>query len=174
MGILGLFCFPFGIVAFVLWLGHRGRVKRGLVRSDGSAIAGMVLGLVGIAWQILAAIGIVYVMLSPAVHEAIVAKSLRTLHQAQEEYKAKNGEYASASANFEKDEAKAIDEVAKFFGYRLEFEASKDEWSCKAIPKDTEKYRHFYIDQTGILRESKTPDIGPDSPPYQEPKSFGG
>ncbi len=174
MGIFGLFCFPFGIVSIILWFGHRGRVKRGLVRSDGSATAGMVLSLVGIGWQMLFIIAAVFIIFSPAFHEAMVAQGLRSLHQAQAKYKAENGEYASAPAQLKKYDGEAGIEIAKWFGYKLEFEAGKDAWSCKAIPKNPDKYRYFYIDQTGTLRHSKTADVGPESPPYKESESFGG
>jgi hypothetical protein len=169
MGILGLFCFPFGIVAFVLWLGHRGRVRRGMVRQDGSATAGMVLGLVGFAWQMLFLIAGIYAFFSPAFREPFVAQMMREIHKAQEKHKSSKGEYAAAPAQLKDFGGEPAVETAKWFGYRLEFKASEGEWSCTAIPKDPERYRHFYIDQTGKLRHSKTADIGPHSPEYRPP-----
>jgi len=169
MGILGLFCFPFGIVAFFLWLGHRGRVKSGVVRADGSATAGMVLGLVGIAWQVLFGIAGVLMFFSPAFREPVVAQMMLEIHRIQESHKAATGEYASTFDELRKHGSEVPVEVYGFFGYRLDMKGGGTEWSCTAIPKDPEGYRHFFIDQTGKVRHSKTADIGPHSPEYRPP-----
>jgi hypothetical protein len=172
MGILALLCFPigpiFGLVAIILWISYRAKVKSGLAGPDGSATAGLVLGVLGSVLHVIAIIGIVAVMNTPQFGESMVASQLVAFHQAQEEYKKQNGEYATEISELNKQGVKAFIGIAGWFDYKLELKGDGESWSCIARPAKPEdngyKMHHFYIDQTGVLRSSETEDVGPKSP----------
>lgn len=179
MGILALICFPvgpvFGLVAIILWLSYRGKVKRGLAGPDGSATAGLVLGIIGSSLHILAIIGFLALINTPQFGEGIAASQLVALHQAQEEYKKQNNQYATSIPQLKKLGAETFEDFANWFDYKFEMEGDGESWSCIARPAKPEvkgyKLHYFYVDQSGVLRSSETEEVGPDSPVY--PMSAG-
>lgn len=179
MGILALVCFPigplFGIVTVVLWAVHRGRVKRGFVKPDGLATAGFVIALVGILWQMLAVVA--YVAYKDVLDEALAAETLMEAHKAQERYRQANGEYASDKSQLERYGLEDTDSIGAFIGYSFKLTSDGSEWSCVASPvepdADKNRRRYLYINQTGVVRCSKTKDVGPDSPEYVSPGYHG-
>ncbi len=102
-----------------------------------------------------------------AANEAMVIASLRTLCTAQEVFNARFGNYAGGMrALAEKDLIGP--ELAKGVrgGYIFEMQADgPNKWHSVARPINPGKGKpYFYVDQTGVIRESKTADIGPESP----------
>ncbi len=174
MGILGFFCFPFGITAIVLWFSHRGKVKRGLARPDGSATAGMVVGTIGLCWQMLVFIGIIAMW--SFICEGVAYGALGSIHKAQEEHMSINGSYAVELEQLERYDVQSPNELGSLFGYKFELTSDGESWSCVASPLEPgeeNKLHYFYIDQTGKVRISDSEDIGPDSPEYVLPGQFG-
>jgi hypothetical protein len=101
--------------------------------------------------------------------EAAALSHLRVLSSAQELYNVREGSYA---ANLEAlAEINLIDKklaTGIVSGYMFDVQSDgPTKWHAVARPLvPGEERRYFYIDQTGIIRVSKTPDIGPESPPH--------
>jgi len=175
MGILSIFCFPFGIVAIILWAAHRSKVKKGLVKADSSATTGMIIGIIGIFLQIIFVIAMVFVFSSffAMLGEPMTATQLLVIHKAQEQYKNANNTYATNLKQLEKYGVQGVRELGSFTGYEYFLQSNNYQWSCiaKPIDKDSKK-KYLYIDQEGTVRYSDTEEIGPQSPPYQMPNSF--
>jgi hypothetical protein len=100
--------------------------------------------------------------------EASTISALRTLSSAQELYNARHGTYAdSLPALAEKNMIDAQLATGVRAGYIIEMESEgANEWHVIARPLVPGKgKRYFYIDQTGVIRASDKPDIGPESAP---------
>ena len=172
MGILGLCCFPFGIVAIILWFSHRSKVNKGLANPDGAATVGLVLAVVGLVLNVLMIVMFFAAMSTREVKEAGVASQLALIAQAQENYRAANGCYASQLSLLEQYGVMPSGYVEWFFGYTVTLTLSEDgsDWSCVGTPTrpgtGADRLSYFYIDKEGIVRFSKNADVGPTSPEY--------
>jgi hypothetical protein len=174
MGILALVCVPigpiFGLVTIILWASHRGKVKRGQARPDGTATAGFILGIIGSVLHAIVIVSFLVVLFSPSFWEIMTAGQLNALHEVQEKFKADNGQYATQMSQLKPYGTETFEAIAKYFSYELELSGDGSEWSCVASPTKPVvkgyKLHYFFIDQTGIIRSSETEDVGPDSPVY--------
>lgn len=172
MGILGLCCFPFGVVAIILWASHRSKVKKGMARPDGSATVGLVLAIIGLVINVLMIVGFLVALSMREVKESGTANHLATIVMAQERYRSANESYASQLSQLEQYGIMPSGYVEWFFGYRVKLNLSADgsEWSCVATPirpgTGENRLHYFYIDKEGVVRYSQDPDVGPDSPEY--------
>jgi len=99
-----------------------------------------------------------------AMEETAAIATLRTLSSTQELFNTRYGNYAGglralAEKNFiDKELATGVK-----YNYMFEMKAEgPDKWHCIARPLTPGK-RYFFIDETGVIRLSNTPDIGPKS-----------
>lgn len=101
--------------------------------------------------------------------QARIAAALRTISSAQEQHKLDSGAYAK-NLQVLADKGLISRELGTgiYGGYILEIEAEgAGKWNIMArplVPADDKSY--FYADQSGVIRTSKTPDVGPESLPY--------
>lgn len=193
LGICAYFIIPFfGAIAAVV-LGHLGlsEIKKsaGRLKGDGMAIAGLVLGylqFVGLPFfLIIAAIAIPNLLKAKmAANEAAAVGSLRTITTAEISYASAcpniGFAYALAQmgpggtdcpeANNQLDSMLAHGQKSGylFTPHLASFTGSKPEtgfgWNADPISQSAGT-RHFFVDQTGIIRFSKTAQAEETSPP---------
>jgi len=173
MGILGVFCFPFAVIAIILWAVHRGKVKQGLAQPDGAATAGLVMSVIGIGLQVLVLIGVIAVWSVVGIywHEGGAAGTLKQIGLAQTAYYRDKGYYAYSFDELKPYGIEDISAVESIFNYTFELEGRGDKWSviARPLPSEVGKLRYLYIDQTGKIRADKSPNIGSHSPEFTLP-----
>lgn len=193
LGICAYFIIPFaGAIAAVV-LGHLGltEIKRsaGRLKGDGMAIAGLVLGylqFVGLPFiLIIAAIAIPNLIKAKmAANEASAVGSLRTITTAEITYASScpkigfayslaqmgpggtdcpeaNNQLDSMLAHGQKNGYVFTPHVSSFSGNKPEMGFG---WNADPISQGTGT-RHFFVDQTGVIRFSKTAQADETSPP---------
>ncbi len=99
---------------------------------------------------------------------AVVAE-LRNLHIAQTQFYQRNNRYGTLE---ELRGAGMINDPALAAGKKHNYtftvvSANESGYAFRADPEDDSKfsYRHFYIDQTGLVRANHTKPAGPNDPP---------
>jgi len=170
--------FPAAITAVVLGHIARGEVRRsgGRLQGSGMALAGLILGYIGLAVLpilIIAAIAIPNLLRSRiAANEASAVGALRTIHTACFEYRSRYNGYPASLASLGpspyktpgREGADMIDAAlaagAKS-GYTFRLEAHDDDadgyadryqlWADPVTPGTTGQ-RHFFTDETGVIR----------------------
>lgn len=182
------FFLPSAIVAIVM--GHLSlsdiRRSAGRLGGRGMGIAGLVLGYLGLSVLpilIIAAIAIPNLLHSKiAANEASAVGSLRTISVACTTYQTQYGSYPSTlatlgpSAHPTAQKAGLIDETVasgRHSGYFLTYEAgpsqggvaSSYEVHADPITPATTGIRHFFVDETGVIRVSERGPATADSPP---------
>lgn len=190
--IAGIFflLFPAAIVAVVLGHLSRSEIRRsgGRKKGAGMALTGLILGYCGVATiplLIIAGLVIPNLMRNQIqANEASAMNSLRTLNAALVIYNASYGSYPAALINLRAPEsgspssaaADLIDQVlaggAKS-GYVFHYEASSskgtailDSYRITADPLTNQSgRRHFFTDQSGVIRYSEDGPANENSPP---------
>jgi type IV pilus assembly protein PilA len=175
------FLLPAAIVAVVLGHISLSEINHsfGRLRGKGMAIAGLVLGYIGIAILpvvlLIAAIAIPNLLRSKmAADEASAVKSLRSYHYAAGAYAAmcpevgfpaSLGNLGPGKGNCERadflDESTGTDEPVNA-GYRFHYAVAERDrlghatnFTINADPINPESgFRHFYVDYTGVVRAS--------------------
>jgi len=106
----------------------------------------------------------------PEADEAFVVHVLRELRQIQEDYKRLTGSYATTLEMLEQ-RGFTKSGLTNNQSYRLELKATKagKAFEVRAIPLEPGR-PYYYIDQSDILRKSKGPEIGRNSPPVAKAK----
>jgi len=185
-----LFAFlPAAITAVVLGHISRAEIRRsaGRLKGDGMALAGLILGYVGISFipiiMIIAAIAIPNLLRARmTANEASAVGSLRTLNVAAVTYSTQcdgfpptldaMGPPANGCTT-----ADLIDSVlasGSKTGYTFTYAAGDadgdgrmDTYTVTAIPSNvgTTGQRHFFVDQTGVIRVEMNQPASVDSPP---------
>src|SRR5271157_4249290 len=190
--ICGIFFFflPLAIVAIVLGHISLAEIRRsgGRLRGSGLATGGLVLGYAGasiIPIMIIAAIAIPNLIRSKmAANEASAVASLRTLNTACTAYREQYSGYPETLANLGPSHAPSakgadlIDAVlvngqksGYVFGYapiRLDGNrVVRYAISADPITPDTSGIRHFFSDETGVIRVEVKRPASRESPPLQ-------
>lgn len=190
--VTGLLCFfwPASIAAVVLGHISRSEIRRSNGRMKGSemAMAGLILGYIGITIipiLIIAAIAIPNLLRSKmAANEASAVGSLRTVNVACVTYAARfqNG-YPESLANLGPGQppssaaADFIDSAlasGRKSGYMFSYTprtingpVSGYFLTADPISPGSTGVRHFFVDETGVIRSSATGPANGDSPPLQ-------
>lgn len=182
MGILALVCIPIGpifaIVAIALWAVHRGKVKKGLARPDGTATAGLVLAVIGIVLTVMAIVMMVAVWSNVVgtIGEPFAAAQLQEIRKAQELHQQSTGQFATELSQLEAYGLAPIEEMSRWFKYDFHLRSSGDYWSCIASPigptSSEFTRRYLYIDQEGTVRCSPNADVNSTSPEYHMPNTY--
>ena len=186
-GILFVF-FPAAITAVVLGHISRSEIRRsaGRLKGEGMARAGLILGYVGISVLpilIIAAITIPNLLRSRmAANEASAVGSLRTLNTAAVTYSTQCGGFPPSLAAMGPPvngctTADLIDSVlasGSKSGYTFTYAAGDadgdgrhESYTITATPSNvgTTGQRHFFVDQTGVIRVEMNQPASADSPP---------
>ncbi|MCX7702624.1 MAG: hypothetical protein N2234_00760 [Planctomycetota bacterium] len=133
-------------------------IKNSLFTSDGSGFTFSVVPL-----TIFSSIIINLMAARPAAAEATVQVNLKMVCSAQEMYKVDKNTYA-----------KSFDDLKEYMGGKPEMKeyeffilgASEKGFSVVANPKKDSPYKKYYfVNETGVVRWSDTPNVGPHSPP---------
>lgn len=189
------FFLPASIAAVIL--GHLSlseiRKSAGRLKGDGMAVAGLVLGYVGIAFipfiLIIAAIAIPNLLRARmAANEASAVGSLRTYNIALISYAAKCTQQGYSSAveklgpgSGDCDHANLVDRqlgsaASTKSGYVFDYrpgvaneQGRVTSYTITADPvtQDTTGTRHFFTDETGVIRSQVGESANADSPPLQ-------
>lgn len=190
--ICGIFFFllPTAIVAVVMGHLSLGDIRRsmGRVRGRGMAISGLVLGYMGLSFLpvlIIAAIAIPNLLRSKmAANEALAVASMRNMSTACTTYSASYDSYPRSLADLSpnsKPSARGADLLTEqlasgqLSGYVFTYEGAPDEngvvvayriYGDPITPGATGS-RHFFADQTGVIRVNKDGAADESSPPVQ-------
>ena len=100
--------------------------------------------------------------------EAAAIGSMRTISTAVEQYRIRLGEYPEDLAELAVENPNLIDsELAsgERNGYMYELESFPGGFSCNADPQTAPESRFFYVDETGVIRQSEGESAGPESSP---------
>ncbi len=194
--ILGLFfvVFPAAILAVIFghWSRAEIRASAGRLKGAGMALAGLILGYVGIAiipLAIIAAVAIPNLLRAKqSANEAAAVSALRQIHVAAAVYLMDNLAYpptlealtstagggtAGASAPNRLDATLASGQKS---GYRFTYRAADtrktgtlDAYTVHADPivPGTTGLRHFYTDHTGVVRAERDASANEHSPPVR-------
>ena len=191
-GILFVF-FPAAITAVVLGHISRSEIRRsaGRLKGDGMALAGLILGYVGISVipiLIIAAIAIPNLLRSRmAANEASAVSSLRTINVACVQYATQYKGYPASLANLGPSPYKTPDRGGADLieatlaggtksGYLFRLEAHDDDndgyadrYQVWADPVGTgiTGQRHFFTDETGIIRARRVSPADAESSPIE-------
>lgn len=174
LSIPGLLLPPFAVAAALLGARYRKRVERGTVPDSRVARLGFILGAAGVLVAIIETAALLYllpVMLGPDIseNEASAVAALRDICHAQSDHMRLTGSYAK---NLELLRERGFLGLKNQAGYHFEMMVSRDarEFEVRAHPIEpgVTGVRHFYIDQSGVLRWSKSVDVGRTSPPVAE------
>lgn len=194
--VCGIFFFflPTAVAAVILGHISRSEIRRsaGRLRGSGMALAGLILGYMGssvIPIMIIAAIAIPNLLRARmAANEASATVSLRVLATACETYKAQYGGYPRALANLGPSDSPSADAAGlidvtlasgRESGYVFDYSPVKTEGNRIAAPITTygasadpivpnsTGTRHFFIDQTMVIRWEMNKSASGESPPLE-------
>ncbi|MFQ5724593.1 MAG: DUF4190 domain-containing protein, partial [Terriglobia bacterium] len=176
-------------VAIILGFLSRSQIRAsaGHLKGEGMALAGIILGFVGVVFipfiLIIAAIAIPNLLQSRmAANEARAAASLRSAHTSLEAYRIVHGRYPATldelasppsgePANLETLNLEEV--LATKYGYVFEYipqdtdgDGWWDEYTITAAPTAPRRTgrRYFFMDSSGTLRVETNRPAGPDSP----------
>ncbi len=192
-GILSLLClFPAAVLAIVLGYVAGAKIRRsgGALRGEGMARAGVNLGIVGLIFAVLAVIAIPNLLRSRmASGEASPVGTLRTINTAEVTYASTYPERGFSvtlaqlgppAPNVQPgpEAAGFIDSVlasGQKSGYRFTYvpgptdeRGFRETYAALADPVSPESgHRHFFTDETGVIRAETDRPAGPNSPPLQ-------
>ena len=100
--------------------------------------------------------------------EATAINSMRTLSTVSEQYSLRFGTFSNSLTNLEN--AGYIDSLlgsGTKSEYTLTYSATRYTWSCVASPEiqGVSGDRHFFVDQSGVIRANATSPAGSSDPP---------
>ena len=177
-GIL-FFIFPSAVAAIIFGHISRSDIRRSGGRKTGAgmALAGLILGYVGVAIipiiLIVAAIAIPnFLRAKMAANEALAIASLRTLNVAATKYETANGKFPQSLADFGPSWASDSD---RHSGYVFEYQPGDVDRvgglnsgytiTAKPVTPGSTGRRFFFTDQTGVIRVESGGVATTDSPP---------
>jgi prepilin-type N-terminal cleavage/methylation domain-containing protein len=121
--------------------------------------------------SIIAAIAIPSLMVSLASgREAAAIGSLRTISTAAEQFRMRNSQYPVDLGDLSSQFPALIDEAlgaGQRNGYNFDLEATPGGFACNADPELSPDARFFYLDHSGVIRQSSGSQAGPASAPVQ-------
>ena len=100
--------------------------------------------------------------------EAAAIGSMRTLSTAAEQYRLRQGVYPSDLTDLAAVDPALVDsELANGLrnGYNFELTGQQSTFDCNANPTSANGSRFFYVDETGVIRQSVTGAAGPTDTP---------
>ena len=168
----GLVFPPLALAALVLGAKYRARSQRGEAPKNTQAEIGFVIGMAGTlagAIELFIMLYLLPTFTAPTVSqcERAAMMELRMICDAQLRYRRLTGSYAESLELLR--QRGFLEKAQGPLGYRFEMRVSRNpnHFSVWAHPVEwaTMGGRHFYIDRTGVLRLSDSPDVGPDSEP---------
>lgn len=184
--VLGIFFFILPAAILGIILGHIARSQirdsAGRIKGAGMALAGLVLGYVGVSiipLLIIAAIAIPNLLRAKmAANEASAVGSLRTLVSAAAQFQVDHNRYPDALENLgPADGGKPTEQGADLIdatlasgrksGYLFFYRSVDSAYTINADPvtAGTTGARHFFIDQTGVIRSERDRPADAHSPP---------
>lgn len=102
--------------------------------------------------------------------EAAAIGSMRTISTAAEQFRIRLGEYPEDLEELAVENPSLIDTElgsGERNGYFYQLESFPGGFSCNADPQSTSDSRFFYVDETGVIRQSEGESAGPGSNPIQ-------
>ncbi len=169
LAVVGLVFFPLAVFAVVFATRHRKRLEAAGLPESRIARLGLVLAVAGILAGLIQLLALVYLLptlLSPGIEDSEKAaiSALRELCRVQSNHRQLTGKYAPG-LKLLRERGFLDSNFKELQAYRLELTVSEnlDNYQARAIPRKP-GLRHFFIDQTGVLRRSDSADIGPHSP----------
>ena len=102
--------------------------------------------------------------------EAAAIGSIRTISTAVEQYRIRRGDYPEDLTELAVQNPALIDSelaTGERNGYLFELESFPGGFSCNADPASAVDSRYFYVDETGVIRQSSGEIAGPESLPIQ-------
>ncbi len=190
--ICGIFFFFWPVAVVAIILGHiaRGEIRRsgGRLKGAGTAMAGLVLGYIGVAIipviLIIAAIAIPSLMRAKrAANEASAVGSLRVLNTACASFadtygvgfprKLANLRPASTPSQEAADLIDSVLASGQKTGYAFRYVPGPEvngviatySITAEPVPKNTSGGRHFFTDQSGVIRVESENSATAESPP---------
>jgi type IV pilus assembly protein PilA len=175
------FFLPSAIAAIVMGHISRAEIRRsgGRKTGDGMALAGLVLGYIGVSIipfiLLIAAIAIPSILRAKmAANEASAIQSLRTFNSVLAAYSATHGGFPPSLADLgasptggkpsagQADLVNLLANSGRRLGYAFQYELSSVEWggvkdfgfriTARPITPGTTGRRYFFTDQTGVIR----------------------
>ena len=169
LAIPGLIFLPLAIIATVMASRYRRDSEVGRLPQSRVARLGLVLGGAGIITGSINLFAIVYllpVLIGPSigVNEAEAMSTLLDIYHAQSNHIRLTGNYAASFAVLDE---RGFVSVKDHAGYRFELVVPQivKEFECRAHPlkPGLSGRMHFYIDHSGVLRESRSPEVNRES-----------
>ena len=100
--------------------------------------------------------------------EAAAIGSMRTLSTAAEQYRLRQGSYPTTLQDLAAVDPALVDsELANGLrnGYNFELSGQQSTFECNADPVSANGTRFFYVDETGVIRQSASGAAGPTDNP---------
>jgi type II secretory pathway pseudopilin PulG len=182
------FLFPTAVLAIVFGHISRSQIAKSANRIGGAgmALAGLILGYIGVAFipffLIIAAIAVPNLLRARmAANEASAVGSLRTIAVASVTYSSDHGSFPPSLEALGPPPAGAnlIDRVlasGRRSGYMFEYRSTTSRPGQPAggfvvtadpIKENNTGQRHFFLDESGVIRQQRDGPAGKDSPPVQ-------
>ncbi len=181
LAVPGLVFFPLAIAAAIMGARYRAKVERGELPQSRAAQLGFLLGVARTLVSIIDIAILLYllpVLLTPAIseYEDAAMAELRDICSAQSRHFKLTGSYAQ-SIELLHERGFLEPNPRQPRGYRFELSVHQDvkEFSARAHPEipGTTGRRHFYIDHSGVLRHSDSPQVNCNSAPVNTGRSRG-
>ena len=177
LAIVGLFLLPFALAAVIVATRQRRRLERRKQPESKAVRIGLVLGMTGLLLGMIQVCAFIYLLPvilyapGPSSDEAGAIDALRELHRVQSNYRQLTGRYAP-SLDVLVERGFIGSDFKEHKNYRLELVVGEDLDSFEARAAGLKPgLRHFYIDQTGVVRHSKNTVVGPQSPAIRHSES---
>ena len=102
--------------------------------------------------------------------EASAIASMRVVTTASEQFNLSQGDYPTGLSDLSNGTPELIDEqlgsgIKGGYTFLLQSVASTSAWTCTATPDNFAEGRHFFVDQSGVIRQEFGQVAGPGSNP---------
>lgn len=100
--------------------------------------------------------------------EASAIASMRVVTTASEQFNLSQGDYPTSLSDLSNGTPELIDEQLGSGvkgGYTFLLQSVSSSWSCTATPDNFDEARHFFVDQSGVIRQEFGQVAGPGSSP---------
>jgi hypothetical protein len=177
LAVPGLIFLPLAIAATVLASRYRRGFEAGRLPESRAARLGLILGGAGIITGSINFFALLYllpVLMGPSIaeNEAEAMSTLLDIYHVQSNHFRLTGNYAGSFAVLAE---RGFVSVKDHASYRFELTVPQivKEFECRAHPikPGISGRQHFYIDHSGVLRESSSPEVSRESPRVDKPGS---